>query len=80
VRRGSESLKTLEMRGVNIQLERHVPIEQIEEYEEGLRVSGACASAIEADLVLMATGRKPNLEGLGLGDLGIDDTLISQSG
>lgn len=71
---GERVAQTLEMRGVNIQLERHIPLEQIEEYEEGIRVPVPGGSAIEADLVLMATGRKPNLEGLGLGGLGIDDT------
>src|SRR6202022_5065718 len=45
-----------------------------EEYEEGVRVPVSGSPAVEADLVLVATGRKPNLEGLGLGALGIDES------
>ena len=71
---GERVAQQLEMRGVTIQLERHVSLEQIEEYEEGVRIPVPGCSAIEADLVLLATGRKPNLEGLGLGGLGIDET------
>ena len=71
---GERVAQKLEMRGVTIQLERHVSLEQIEEYEEVVRIPVPGCSAIEADLVLLATGRKPNLEGLGLGGLGIDET------
>ena len=71
---GERVAQQLEMRGVTIRLERHVSLEQIEEYEEGVRIPVPGCSAIEADLVLLATGRRPNLEGLGLGGLGIDET------
>jgi dihydrolipoamide dehydrogenase len=71
---GERVAQNLEMRGVTIQLERQVSLEQIEEYEEGVRIPVPGCSAIEADLVLLATGRKPNLEGLGLSGLGIDVT------
>ena len=71
---GERVAQKLEMRGVTIQLERHVSLEQIEEYEEVVRIPVPGCSAIEADLVLLATGRRPNLEGLGLGGLGIDET------
>jgi dihydrolipoamide dehydrogenase len=71
---GERVAQTLEMRGVSIQLGRNVALHQIEEYEEGVRIPVPGYSAIEADLVLIATGRRPNLEGLGLRALGIDDT------
>jgi dihydrolipoamide dehydrogenase len=71
---GERVAQNLEIRGVAIQLERRVSLEQIEEYEEVVRIPVPGCSAIEADLVLLATGRKPNLEGLGLGGLGIDET------
>ncbi|MBV8141429.1 MAG: NAD(P)/FAD-dependent oxidoreductase, partial [Verrucomicrobia bacterium] len=71
---GERVAQMLEMRGVAIQLNRNVSLQQIEENEEGIRVQVRDGPAVEADLVLVATGRKPNLEGLGLGALGIDDT------
>ena len=66
----------LEMRGVTIQLERDIALQLIEEYEEGVRVPVPGSQAIEADLVLVASGRKPNVEKLGLGALGIDDSTF----
>jgi dihydrolipoamide dehydrogenase len=71
---GERVAQNLEMRGVTILLERRVSLEQIEEYEEVVRIPVPGCSAIEADLVLLATGRKPNLEGLGLSGLGVDET------
>jgi dihydrolipoamide dehydrogenase len=71
---GERVAQMLDMRGVTIQLERTISLQQIEEYEEGVRVPVSGSPAVEADLVLVATGRKPNLEGLGLGALGIDDS------
>jgi dihydrolipoamide dehydrogenase len=71
---GERVAEMLEMRGVTIQLNRQIPLHQIEESQEGVRIPVPGTSAVEADLVLLATGRKPNLEGLGLGTLGIDDS------
>jgi dihydrolipoamide dehydrogenase len=71
---GQRVRQALEMRGVSVQIQRKILLEQIEQYEEGVRVPGSGKSALETDLVLVATGRQPNLEGLGLGALGIDDT------
>jgi dihydrolipoamide dehydrogenase len=70
---GERVRQALEMRGVSVQVQRQISLEQIEQYEEGVRVPGFGKPALEADLVLVATGRQPNLEGLGLGALGIDD-------
>jgi dihydrolipoamide dehydrogenase len=71
---GERVAQMLEMRGVTIHLACHVSPHQIEEYEDGVRVPMTNGSPIEADLVLMATGRRPNLEGLGLSALGVDDS------
>jgi dihydrolipoamide dehydrogenase len=71
---GERVAQLLELRGVTVQLERNVALHQIEQYEEGIRVPVPGYPPVEADLVLIATGRRPNLEGLGLGALGIDDT------
>jgi dihydrolipoamide dehydrogenase len=70
---GERVAQMLEMRGVVIQFQRNVSLSEIGEYDEGVRVPVPGCSAIEADLVLIATGRRPNLEGLGLGALGVDD-------
>jgi len=48
--------------------------EKLRWQSEGVRVQMTKGSPIEADLVLMATGRRPNLEGLGLSELGVDDS------
>jgi dihydrolipoamide dehydrogenase len=71
---GERVAEMLQMRGVIIHLGLHISPHQIEEYEEGVRVPMTNGSSIEADLVLMATGRRPNLEGLGLGALGVNDS------
>jgi NADH dehydrogenase FAD-containing subunit len=73
---GQRVRQALEMRGVSVQIQRNISLEQIEQYEEGVRVPGSGKPALETDLVLVlvATGRQPNLEGLGLGALGIDDS------
>ena len=73
---GKRVAEMLEMRGVTIQLERNISLQLIEEFEEGVRIPIPGNPAIEADLVLVATGRKPNVEELGLGTLGIDDSTF----
>jgi dihydrolipoamide dehydrogenase len=64
----------LEMRGVTIQLNRKIHMDQIATNETGVRVPGPDGPIVDADLVLVATGRKPNSERLGLGALGIEDS------
>jgi dihydrolipoyl dehydrogenase len=73
---GKRVAEMLEMRGVSIQLERNISLKLIEEYEEGVRIPIPGGPAVEADLVLVATGRKPNAEELGLGALGIDESTF----
>jgi pyruvate/2-oxoglutarate dehydrogenase complex dihydrolipoamide dehydrogenase (E3) component len=64
----------LEMRGVTIRLQQKIPLNQIEEFDEGVRIPLPGNSAVEADLVLVSIGRTPNSAGIGLGALGIDDS------
>ena len=59
--------------GVAVLLNQNVSLDQIE--RDGDAVSDSLGEAIvEGDLTLMATGRKPNSRGIGLGALGIDDS------
>jgi dihydrolipoamide dehydrogenase len=61
-------------RRVNVQLNRHFSFANLEEKQDRICISGSGGRAIEADLVLVATGRTPNLEGLGLKALGVEDS------
>src|SRR6516162_6092405 len=66
--------EALEMRGINIVLNREVAFNEIKESESGIHLPGQRGEGVDADLALMATGRRPNVEGLGLKALGIDDS------
>jgi dihydrolipoamide dehydrogenase len=70
---GERVAQLLKDRGVKIQVNHQVSFAQVEEKEYGVSVPGPGAQSIEANLVLMATGRIPNSEGLGLAALGIED-------
>lgn len=70
---GDRVRQMLEMRGIVLHLEHQVSFTQVQEYEEGVRIPTSGGPVIEADLLLVATGRKPNLDRLGLGALAIDD-------
>ncbi|MBV9645366.1 MAG: NAD(P)/FAD-dependent oxidoreductase [Verrucomicrobia bacterium] len=70
---GERVAQMLEMRGVKILLQHKIATQQIEEHEDGVRISVLSGPVIESDLVLVATGRKPNLEGLGLEVLAVND-------
>lgn len=59
----------MQAHGVTIRL--HSDIAGITRTESGLRVQLTDGSAVEADAVLSATGRRPNLDGLGLEALGV---------
>ena len=71
---GERVAQALEMNGVTIQLNRKICLDEVEADDDGVRIPGPGGSIVEADLVLVATGRKPNSQGLGLGALGIEDT------
>ncbi|HEY8592983.1 MAG TPA: glutathione-disulfide reductase [Sphingomicrobium sp.] len=47
-------------------------INRIEHRDGGLHVSMTGCDDLQADQVLFATGRRPNVEGLGLGDVGVE--------
>jgi glutathione reductase (NADPH) len=57
------------VKGVNLHFETN--IESIEKVEGGLLVTLTNGESMEVDVVLAATGRKPNLEGVGLDALDI---------
>ena len=56
--------------GVDLRFE--VNVERIEQGPAGLQVQLTDGSALETDVVLYATGRKPHLEGLGLDKVNVD--------
>jgi len=75
---GDRVTEALEIRGVNIVLNHEVAFNEIKESESGIHIPGQGGEGVYADLVLMATGRRPNVEGLGLKALGIDDSSALQ--
>jgi dihydrolipoamide dehydrogenase len=66
--------EAFEMRGVNVMRNSEVAFREIVENETGVRVRCQTGQPVDADVVLVATGRVPNLRGLGLVALGIDDS------
>jgi dihydrolipoamide dehydrogenase len=74
VEAGERVAQVLEDRGVKIQVNHRVSFAQVEEKEDGVCIPGPGGQTIVANLVLMATGRIPNSEGLGLSALGVEDS------
>ena len=66
--------ETLQTRGVALHLNCEVSLDQIVTAENDGRILKIDNQSIDADLVLVATGRRPNSSDLGLEALGIDDT------
>ena len=66
--------EALEMRGVNILRNQQVALQEIRERETDILVVSQGGQTVDADVALVATGRRPNSEGLGLKALGIDDS------
>src|SRR5215472_3117435 len=66
--------EALEMRGVNILRNQQVALHEIRESETDILVVSQGGQTVDADVALVATGRRPNSEGLGLKALGIDDS------
>jgi dihydrolipoamide dehydrogenase len=64
----------LEDRSVTVHLNRQVSFANIEVKGNRVCIPDSDRPAIEADLVLVATGRTPNLEALGLKALGVEDS------
>ena len=71
---GDRVAQLLKDRRVKIQVDYEVSFAQVEEKEEGVCIPGPGGQSIEANLVLVATGRTPKSEGLGLNALGIEDS------
>jgi len=74
VEAGEHVAQVLEDRGVKIQVNHQVSFAQVGEKEDGVCIPGPGGQSIVADLMLMATSRIPNSEGLGLSALGIEDS------
>jgi dihydrolipoamide dehydrogenase len=70
--------EALEMRGVNILRNQQVALQEIRERETDILVVSQGGQTVDADVALVATGRRPNSEGLGLKALGIDDSSALQ--
>jgi dihydrolipoamide dehydrogenase len=70
---GQRVAQALLDRQVKIHLNHRVSFAEIKETKDGLSIPGPGEQSIEANLMLVATGRKPNSQGLGLSALGIDD-------
>jgi len=73
VEAGDRVAEALKERGVNLEVQFPVHFEQIAEQSDCVRIPGPNGQSIEADLVLVATGRKPNSNELGLEGVGIKD-------
>ena len=71
---GVRVAQALVAQGVTVLLKQKVSLDQIERDGDALRFRPLGESVVEGDLVLMATGRKPNSRGIGLTALGIDDS------
>jgi len=69
--RGARDFLADEMRakGVDVRIDAHV--EAIDKKGEGVMVTLAGGDRIEADIIMYATGRRPNSSGLGLEDIGV---------
>jgi len=66
--------QTLQTRGVEIRLGCEISSDQIVADRTGAHISVPGQRSVDTDLVLFATGRRPNSARLGLQDLGIDDS------
>lgn len=60
----------MKRRGVRLELHDH--IDAIEKDGGALRVTTRCAGTIEADVVMLAHGRRPSIKGLGLEAAGVE--------
>src|SRR5271165_6633822 len=60
-----------EMRGRGIEIHARTQVARIEKEEHGYSVTTTAGNTIETDLVMYATGRRPNTKGMGLGEVGV---------
>ena len=61
-----------EMRGRGIEIHARTQVARIEKQEHGFSVYTAIGQEYSADIVMYATGRKPNTRGLGLAEIGVE--------
>jgi dihydrolipoamide dehydrogenase len=71
---GERVAEALKERGVNLEVQYPVYFEQIAEHSDYVRIPGPNGRCVEGELVLVATGRKPNSNELGLEVFGIKDS------
>jgi dihydrolipoamide dehydrogenase len=65
-----ELAKQFRKRGITVHLESRC--DRVEETDGGLRVSFNGGERVECDLMLVATGRGPHVEGIGLEEIGVE--------
>ena len=70
---GERVAQALAMQGVAILLNQNLSFDQIALNGNGVSLRGLGEKTVQADLVVMATARRPNSGGIGLGALGIND-------
>src|SRR4051812_27176084 len=63
-----------EMRGRGVEIHGRTQIARIEKHDHGYSVYTAIGQEFSADVVMYATGRKPNTRGLGLAEIGVETT------
>ena len=63
-----------EMRGRGIEIHARTQVARIEKQDHGYSVYTTIGQEFSADVVMYATGRKPNTRGLGLAEIGVETT------
>ena len=61
-----------EMRGRGVDIRGNTQVARIDKTAGGYTVSTTTGDKVETDCVMYATGRKPNTEGLGLAEIGVE--------
>jgi glutathione reductase (NADPH) len=60
-----------ELRGRGIEIDARTQVTRIDKREHGVDLATASGQSLSADLVMYATGRKPNTRGMGLAEVGV---------
>jgi pyruvate/2-oxoglutarate dehydrogenase complex dihydrolipoamide dehydrogenase (E3) component len=71
---GTHIAQQLAKDGVELILGRHIPVHDLPMKEGWPMIGKSDGTEFSPDLVLVATGRRPNIESLGLAELGINST------
>lgn len=67
---GAHLTAELRKQGIGLALERTV--ERLEQAPDGLRVTRSDGAMLSCDALIFSTGRKPNTDGLGLAEVGVE--------